>query len=350
MPRDFVEKQVVTSSPKHARKLIAGSNQGGSAAGNEGLKIFEGARIMADVRVAVDKAWRDVGACTFYDLGTRAAIAFGARADIANPAVEYGYFDAGKNFAGIDVDQFAAGDNEIGFNLTQCAADQSSQFFLSSGHGSLCGTKALRLPGCTTDADLIPFENWHHGIMTAILIATLMNSIVGARKIFLIAVLNAGCIVCDQATKWVAKQYLGPGDLISFAGDLFRLQYAENTGAFLSLGASLPDAWRQFAFTTLVGLFLVALLLYTIFSATLAPRHIFSLSLLCGGGLSNLMDRIAYGGRVVDFLNVGIGPLRTGIFNVADMAITAAAILLAVDALRQPTTKAALPESRKIDG
>ena len=176
-----------------------------------------------------------------------------------------------------------------------------------------------------------------------------MNWIVGARKIFLIAVLITGCIGCDQATKWIAKQYLGPGDLISFAGDFFRLQYAENTGAFLSLGASLPDAWRQFAFTILVGLFLGALLLYTIFSATLAPSQIFSLSLLCGGGLSNLIDRVVYDGRVVDFLNVGIGPLRTGIFNVADMAITAAAILLAVDALRQPAAKTALPESRKID-
>src|ERR1044071_132206 len=176
-----------------------------------------------------------------------------------------------------------------------------------------------------------------------------MNRIVGARKIFLIAVLITGCIGCDQATKWIAKQYLGPGDLISFAGDFFRLQYAENTGAFLSLGASLPDAWRQFAFTILVGLFLGALLLYTIFSATLAPSQIFSLSLLCGDGLSNLIDRVVYDGRVVDFLNVGIGPLRPGIFNVADMAITAAAILLAVDALRQPAAKTALPESRKID-
>jgi signal peptidase II len=177
-----------------------------------------------------------------------------------------------------------------------------------------------------------------------------MNTIVGPRKIFLIAALIAGCIGCDQATKWLAKQYLGPGDLISFAGDFFRLQYAENTGAFLSLGASLPDAWRQFAFTILVGVFLAALLLYTIFSAALAPSQVLSLSLLCGGGLSNLIDRVVYDGRVVDFLNVGVGPLRTGIFNVADMAITAAAILLAVDALRQPAAKATLPESRKIDG
>src|SRR5690348_14774888 len=137
MTGDFVEKQIVTSSPKHTRKLIGRCNQGCSAARNKGLKIFEGPRVMANVRVPVDKARGDVGACTIDDLGARAAIALGARADIANPTVEYADFNAGKNFAGIDVDQFAAGDNEIGFKLPHCAADQSSQFFLGSGHGSL---------------------------------------------------------------------------------------------------------------------------------------------------------------------------------------------------------------------
>ena len=46
------------------------------------------------------------------------------------------------------------------------------------------------------------------------------------------------------------------------------------------------------------------------------------------GGLSNLIDRLIYDGRVTDFLNVGIGSLRTGIFNLADMAILAGALLL----------------------
>jgi signal peptidase II len=50
--------------------------------------------------------------------------------------------------------------------------------------------------------------------------------------------------------------------------------------------------------------------------------------MLLGGGLSNLFDRIAYGGYVLDFLNVGIGPLRTGIFNVADMFIMAGVFVM----------------------
>ena len=143
------------------------------------------------------------------------------------------------------------------------------------------------------------------------------------------------CIVVDQATKWLAKKYLAPDGFISFAGDTFRFQYAENTGAFLSFGSSLPEPWRHILLTILVGFFLMGLLAYLIFSRTLPWHYTACLSLVCGGGLSNLIDRLAYDGRVVDFLNTGIGPVRTGIFNVADMAITAGVILLLVDRLRK---------------
>jgi len=45
------------------------------------------------------------------------------------------------------------------------------------------------------------------------------------------------------------------------------------------------------------------------------------LMLIVGGGLGNLIDRLFFGGKVTDFVSMGIGPLRTGIFNVADVAI-----------------------------
>jgi signal peptidase II len=155
----------------------------------------------------------------------------------------------------------------------------------------------------------------------------------------LVALVIATCIGCDQATKFVAMAYLKPVPAISFAGDLFRLQYAENSGAFLSLGSSLPEPWRQLIFTVFVGVFLFGLLLYVLLGRDLSFHHVTSLSLICSGGLSNLIDRIAYDGRVVDFLNVGIGPLRTGIFNVADMAITAGAMLLAIEGFRRTPEK-----------
>jgi signal peptidase II len=154
-------------------------------------------------------------------------------------------------------------------------------------------------------------------------------------KPVIILLITLSCVGCDQATKAVAKQYLAPGTVFSFAGDIFRLQYAENTGAFLSLGASLPEPWRQLAFTVFVGIFLLALSGYLLFNRSLAQVAVVCLSFVFAGGISNLIDRIVYDGRVVDFLNVGIGPLRTGIFNVADMAITFGALFLAFQSYRQ---------------
>jgi signal peptidase II len=159
------------------------------------------------------------------------------------------------------------------------------------------------------------------------------------RRIILALLVIAACIASDQATKLLAKRYLIPGETISFAADTVRLQYAENSGAFLSLGSSLSEPWRHLVFTFLVGLFLLGLLFYTLFNGALATHHALFLLLVCAGGISNVIDRIAYDGSVVDFLNMGIGPLRTGIFNVADMAITTGAVLLALDALMQPREK-----------
>jgi len=60
----------------------------------------------------------------------------------------------------------------------------------------------------------------------------------------------------------------------------------------------------------------------------LGPARFIALGLVAGGGISNLIDRLFYDGRVTDFLNIGIGSFRTGIFNLADMAILAGALLL----------------------
>jgi signal peptidase II len=54
---------------------------------------------------------------------------------------------------------------------------------------------------------------------------------------------------------------------------------------------------------------------------------VFAGALFCGGGLGNWIDRVARSGYVVDFLQCGIGPVRTGIFNLADVAVMAGALL-----------------------
>jgi signal peptidase II len=144
-------------------------------------------------------------------------------------------------------------------------------------------------------------------------------------RLVLLAIVVA-TIGCDQASKHVASARLVDGQRQSYLGDAVRLEYSENPGGFLSLGADLPGWARTAVFSGGSAILLVA----SVFSAfwhKLGRLALLGLWLWFAGTASNLVDRVG-DGRVVDFLNVGIGPLRTGIFNVADMAIMLGVALL----------------------
>jgi signal peptidase II len=127
-------------------------------------------------------------------------------------------------------------------------------------------------------------------------------------------------ISCDRITKDLATSTLRGAPTRSFLLDTLRLQYVENEGAFLGLGRNLSAGTRFWVFTIGgAGLLLVAT--FWLSKKGLQPSDTLGLSLILAGGVSNLWDRILLDGRVVDFLSLGVGPLRTGIFNVADVAI-----------------------------
>jgi signal peptidase II len=159
----------------------------------------------------------------------------------------------------------------------------------------------------------------------------------------LLLLLVLGCAGCDQLTKRIAMTLLPEGRRISLVGDTVRLEHARNAGGFLGTGAGLGEGARG-------ALFLWGDALVTLAAAGAALSTRFptgqsvGLALVAGGGLGNLIDRLTMGGWVVDFLNVGVGPLRTGIFNVADMAILAGVGLLLVGGRRaSPGTPGVLP-------
>lgn len=137
--------------------------------------------------------------------------------------------------------------------------------------------------------------------------------------VFLTILVN---IVIDQITKiWAIDALKGLGTF-HYLNDFFRLQYAENPGAFLSLGSSLTPTMRFVVLTIVVAFFLVGALVYLLRTPHMNAARSYGLALLIGGGISNLIDRaFRDGGRVIDFLNLGMGELRTGIFNIADVAI-----------------------------
>jgi len=131
------------------------------------------------------------------------------------------------------------------------------------------------------------------------------------------------CIGCDHATKVAAVSLLGSRPPIEMAGGIVRFELAYNPGAFLSLGAGLPTALRTAIFGWLVPLGVVAASIFFLRDKTLGAAALVALGLLAGGGLSNGIDRMLHAGFVTDFVSLGIGSLRTGIFNVADLAVIA---------------------------
>ncbi|MGH8142282.1 MAG: signal peptidase II [Steroidobacteraceae bacterium] len=147
-------------------------------------------------------------------------------------------------------------------------------------------------------------------------------------RVALVAALLIACVGCDQTTKSLAKEHLQGHPAASFLDGTLRLQYAENPGGFLSLGASLPRQWRTAVFTLGVAAIVAAVFLYAILAAASPLLQISALALICGGGIGNLIDRVRDAGNVTDFLNIGVGSIRTGIFNVADVALTIGFVLI----------------------
>jgi len=141
------------------------------------------------------------------------------------------------------------------------------------------------------------------------------------KRLVLILFVILVCAGCDQSTKYLASNSLEFNAISSFAGDLFRLHYVENKGAFLGIGGGLGEQERFVIFTLFVAFFIGSILVYTVVGKELTVSDVIAYSLIAGGGLSNLYDRVANNGAVVDFLNIGIGSLRTGIFNLADVFI-----------------------------
>jgi len=151
------------------------------------------------------------------------------------------------------------------------------------------------------------------------------------KRTVLIFVVLVSCVGCDQVTKSVAQSLLSETEVWSLWGDTVRLQLAHNQGAFLGLGSSFPEILRDGLFSLGVAGMLAVLLVYILHAKSASSSTILAYTLLLAGGLGNLIDRLMYGGYVVDFINIGIGSLRTGVFNVADVIVVVGALILVVD-------------------
>jgi signal peptidase II len=138
-------------------------------------------------------------------------------------------------------------------------------------------------------------------------------------------------VASDVFTKWLAVRELDdlrgvPHEVI---GEYLRFTLVYNPGAAFGLAVGTAETSRWvFTILTIAALLILGRLYLT------SPRgdrlRVVSLALVCGGAIGNLIDRLRHSGGVVDFLDVGVGDARWPTFNVADMAVSTGAFLLAI--------------------
>lgn len=154
-------------------------------------------------------------------------------------------------------------------------------------------------------------------------------------KVVLLCLLSFSLVSCDQVTKDLARQYLMYEGTFSYFHDFFRLQYVENTGAAMSLGADLPQPYNFVLLSILPLAVMLALITYAFLHIRqLNAFRITAFALVFAGGMGNIIDRILRDRHVTDFMNMGISNLRTGIFNVADICVTTGVICLFISFYR----------------
>jgi signal peptidase II len=139
-------------------------------------------------------------------------------------------------------------------------------------------------------------------------------------------------LVLDRFSKWIVASRLTLRDGITVIPDFFRIVHVENSGAAFGLFAESSFQWRLTLLIvfSLLALVIVGVLLWKnshIVSATGT-----ALSLILGGALGNLWDRVL-AGHVTDFLEFHVGSYYWPSFNVADSAIVIGALLLVADIL-----------------
>ena len=145
---------------------------------------------------------------------------------------------------------------------------------------------------------------------------------------FALLLLVALILIADQGTKALARDSLRGEGAHPYA--FLTLLYTENSGAFLSMGSNLPEQLRAAIFDGFVTLAIIASLAAALSGRIGRTADEVALALIAAGGAGNLIDRIHFRGVVTDFMILGTPSLHTGVFNVADMAITAGVLWLMV--------------------
>jgi len=140
--------------------------------------------------------------------------------------------------------------------------------------------------------------------------------------------LSALVISLDQASKWIVSSLFSLHETLVVM-PYFNLTLAHNYGAAFSFLAG-AGGWQRWFFIGLSLVISVALVVWLKKLSSHAKLEAVSISLILGGAIGNVIDRI-YFGYVIDFLDVYYGTYHWPVFNIADSAICIGAGLLILD-------------------
>ncbi|HLW53428.1 MAG TPA: signal peptidase II [Candidatus Angelobacter sp.] len=148
-------------------------------------------------------------------------------------------------------------------------------------------------------------------------------------------IIAALVVFLDRLTKWAVAQRITLHDSVDVVPGLFRLTHVQNQGAAFGLFSDSPSEWKvtMLILFSIAALAVVSTLLWKNGNAMNATA--IALSLVFGGALGNLWDRVA-NGRVIDFFDFYLGSHHWPAFNVADSAIVIGALLLLSEIFMAP--------------
>ncbi len=161
-----------------------------------------------------------------------------------------------------------------------------------------------------------------------------------AGRILYPAIIVTIIVILDQVTKVLARQSLAQKPATGYLGNTFWLIFTQNSGAFLGMGAALSATVRFLIFVVFVVAVLVALFYFIYHSQQVDRLLLVALSVVAGGGIGNLIDRVLFHGEVTDFMLIKVWILQTGVFNLADLAIMVGIALILITSFKGSSTHA----------
>ncbi|MGE5173125.1 MAG: signal peptidase II [Betaproteobacteria bacterium] len=149
-------------------------------------------------------------------------------------------------------------------------------------------------------------------------------------KYLLVGSIISIVLILDQITKYIVEKQVRLYEVIRVVPGFFNITHVRNKGAAFSLFSNAPETYRSMFFitVTIVAVAVIAALI----RKTRERLLIVSFSLIAGGAVGNLIDRVRYG-EVVDFIQWYVKSYYWPSFNVADSAITIGVGLLVIDML-----------------